>query len=209
MIKNRKIFKSINKGIIFISMLGVIGSLCGCAQKKGIVESYDSAGINSINITANAQDVKVFSTNEDEITISLDANDKQLANISEGTMKIVLPEPTVGINLKNAETLQIGIPSSWKQQISIESEMGNIDVTDINIKKLSIQSHYGDVTIANLVGMLKAKTESGEIETDLPISSVIKLEGTTLGESLNAQLGGKEENNEIIIYTDIGNISIG
>jgi DUF4097 and DUF4098 domain-containing protein YvlB len=209
MIKNRKIIKSVNRGIIIVCMLGVIGGLCGCAQKKGIEESYDSTGINNIMITANAQDVKVFSTNEDKITVLLDGNKKELATISEGTMKIVLPKPTAGINLKKAQTLQIGIPSSWKQQIDIESETGNIGVSDININKLSIQSNYGDVTIGNLSGMLTAKTETGEIVTDLPISSDIKSEGTTLAESLNAQLGDKaEENNEIMINTDIGKISI-
>lgn len=201
--------KNIKRTLLVTCMIAMIGGLCGCGAKEDKVETYDSSGVEKIQVITFAHPVNVSVGNDDKITVSMSGYENQLAFIAEDTMKIQIPEPKAGINIKSPQTLYITIPSTWENQIEINSEASNIDVSNVSTKQLTATTQFGNISISNLSGSLSAKSVLGKIQTDLPISSEIKLGDNQRGESLDIALGNDDQKTNIItLYTNAGKINI-
>lgn len=201
--------KNIKRALFVTCIMGMIWGLCGCGAKEDKVETYDSSGIEKIQVTTFAHPVKVSVANDDKITVSISGYENQLAVIADDTMKIELPEPKAGINIKSPQTLYITIPSTWENQIEINSEASNIDVSNVSAKQLMVNTQFGNISISNLSGSLTAKSVLGKIQTDLPISSEINIGDNQRGETLDTALGNADQkSNKITLYTNAGKINI-
>lgn len=188
--------------ILAVLSILLIFCLVGCKIEKMQSFSYEAKDITAIEIETGAASVSVLKNSGDNIEVSYTHN---VTSVEEGVLKINVPMPKAGINIKKQPDITVRVPEKIFNSIKIQSEDGNISVAELTTGYLTIKTEYGDITTIGLEGSIKAIADMGEIKTDLSISSEMK-DLNSVGQELNGQIGTSES--IINLYTNTGTIEL-
>lgn len=188
--------------ILTVCSIFLILGLTGCKSEEMQSFTFDSGSVSGIEIETGAAPVSVVKDSGDTIEISYT---QDVADIQDGVLKINIPMPKAGINVKKQTNIIVSVPRQLELPIQIKSEVGDINVENVNASKLTIDAEYGNIILTGIDGHIMAKSEMDVIKTDFNISSEIKSLGS-IGQELDAQLG--ESENEISLYTNTGSIEL-
>lgn len=189
---------------IIIIIICVLMTFCLCGCKSDEVQSftYEANDVTAIEIETGANAVTITRNSGTSIEVSYT---QDIAAIQDGIMQINIPMPGAGINFKEPAALIVSVPDTLLDSIRIKSEAGSVIINPVNIKKLTVETQYGDISLSGIEGRINAKSELGSITTELPIASEIKSLGKA-GQNIDGQIGGSE--NEINLYTNVGTIQL-
>lgn len=199
-----------NKFILTVVSACLILGLVGCSSnsssdsnsKTVTSYTYHPADISEIKVDMGSALVSVVGSSSEDIEVKYST---AVATVENGVLKVNVPMPKAGIHLKDPEPLTIMIPDTYQQPIKITSEYSNVNVSDVNVSQLDINTEFGNIVLSGLEGHITAKSEMDEIKTSLDIGSDIE-DLTPYGKSLDAMLGNST--NEISVYSNTGVIEI-
>jgi len=188
--------------ILAVVCVLLVFSLAGCKSEKEQSFTYNANDVTGIEIETGGASVSIVRNSGSNIEVSYT---QDVAAIQNGVLKINIPIPDNGVNIKKQPDITISVPNKVFDVIQIKSEVGNVKIEDVNTEKLVVDAQYGDITLSGLEGYVTAKADMGSVKTALPIASEIKSLGT-VGQELDGQIGTAE--NEINLYTNTGTIEL-
>ncbi len=183
------------------SVLMVIG-LTGCKAEKAQSFTFKPSDVSDIEIETGGASVSIVKGSDSNIEVTYT---QDVATLQDGVLKINIPMPKAGVNVKKQADVTIYVPDKVFEEIKIKSEVGNVKVENVNTEQLTVDTQYGNITLSGMEGQIAAKAEMGSINTDLPIGSEIKSLGTA-GQKLEGQMGASEH--AINLYTNTGVIEL-
>lgn len=191
------------KKIMIFTVCSIMMTFClsGCKSNEPQTFTYEADGVTGIDIETGANSVSITRNTGSNIEVSYSHD---VAVIEDGILKINIPMPGAGVNLKNPTEITVSVPDIVFDFIRIKSEVGNVNIESVNTDKLTIDMQYGDITLSGMEGHITAKSEMGSIQTDLPIASEITNIGKA-GQEMDGYIGTSE--NEINLYTNVGTIT--
>jgi lia operon protein LiaG len=149
---------------------------------------------NNINISLVSGDISVIPYEGNEIKATIKGSVKgnwgndlpKLQLITSGnTVEVKFDKDISALtsfNIVDRLKLDIYIPSSFNENIAIESVSSDIQVSDLNVKMLSINTTSGDVKLNNIsITNLKFNSTSGELIAD-SLNSTSNIIETTSGD---------------------------
>lgn len=190
------------KFLLAVSSIILVLSLVGCNSEERQAFDFDPNNISSIEIETGAAPVSIVKSTGNTVEVSYT---QDVATLQNGVLKVDVPWPNPGINLKDPEALTISIPDQSELAIQIKSESGDITIENVPTPKLVVNAQYGKISLISMEGHVMAKSELSTIKTNLKIASEIKSLGD-VGQELNVQLGDSE--NEISLTTNTGTIEL-
>lgn len=180
----------------------MILSFTGCKSDEVQLFTYEAIDITGIEIETGANAVSITRNSENNIEVSYT---QDVAVIKDGILQINIPMPGAGVNFKEPAEIMISVPDKLFDAIQVKSEVGSISIENINTGKLTVGTQYGNITLLGTVGHIMAKSELGNINTELPITNDIESLGKA-GQKMDVQVGDTE--NEINLYTNVGTIEL-
>lgn len=169
------------------------------------------AGIDTVDIEVPFSNINIIPESRDNVKIHYKGYVKanfipQLkTRTSNDTLYIYLeqeagkPYNTKRVDLK----LNIYIPKDYKKNMKIYTSFGHINVSDLNISQLKLDSSYGHIEIKNLRGDVEANTSYGDIIAKNYSGNITAI--TCFGDII---LEYMDFDNNIIATTSFGNIKL-
>lgn len=190
-------------------------------------------GINDIEVTMPVGAVNFISENRQDIEadlhgsvtagkgyippeLTIDANGNKVA--------IAVKNQSNGINVSNNNiTLDIRIPASYSQNVSVNTQVGNLSIGSLNLKKLKCTAGTGSIQLKDLkLSDLSLTCTTGDIKgsniksknTDFNVTTgSVKIDGiesNIVGKMTtgNADISYTSFNNSIDISSTIGSIKL-
>lgn len=193
--------------LVAVSMMTMCGG-CSKSSDKMVKETYSMDQVKEIKVTSEANNIIIGSSSSNTIEVEVNSSTGQVGNLANNVLTIEMPEAKPGIHISEPSPLHINIPAQTLEIMEVNTFCGNIDISSIEVKSLSLNSDDGKITISNMSGVLSAKTQTGIITTsDSKLASQIVNADTSLEQSLNGQLG-VDTSKTITISTQTGEIKI-
>lgn len=193
-------------GVMF-AVAALCAGLAGCGSKTEFQDAVQAKDVKHVVIETGANDIVIATSDSDEAMASIVGYDGALWVQDGDTLRISIPMPDEGVNIKSPQPLKIGIPSKVLESLSITSTVGNVSIKSVAAKEITVATEYGEITISGLAGTVDAKTDMGEIKSSLTLSSDIAAKENGYGASYKGTVGGEAENT-ITLTSNLGNITI-
>lgn len=202
--------------IIFFLCMFLVYSLSGKKfglinwryQSKNIIfdNTYEISTINNIQISQNAGNISFRESSDNNIKVIIygDSENEASVHLNNSDLNVEVTKHSYFFNFGVSENnIVIYIPSSFDNEISIKSDYGNIEVSNLPNATLIVDSDAGNVEIGQIKN-LTAKCDYGNIEVSKILNKC----------DIKADCGNIEVDNISIcenstIKADLGNIDIG
>ncbi len=200
-------------------------------------ETLTFSDISEILISSDMSDIEITGSDTNEITLTYftDKINQYDIGSADGVLSVKsIPGiytrakwyDYVNLDFWQKHSITLTVPRSLVSEINLDSDFGDIKVTDIECQSLSIENDCGDIKISDCtLGSLKCDCDYGDIRiTESTADNLtcsddcgdIKLDGfsgqniklnTSLGD-IKATISGKEEDYKINAETDLGDKNI-
>jgi len=176
-----KIFKRLTWLAIFLIIVGVVGAMLVGYEEAGALtheETVTMLAVNRVQIRTTNQRVLVSRTsdslarivvsgisNADDLTVQVVGDVLQVENRPQTSRQIINFSIGFGSvrSLGQPAILEVYLPEAVYEQVVINSTNGRIDVADLEVNDLRINTTNSPVELRNIVGNVDAKTTNGRI----------------------------------------------
>ncbi|MBB6453815.1 DUF4097 and DUF4098 domain-containing protein YvlB [Salirhabdus euzebyi] len=242
--------KKVVIGALIVLIIGIIGtvslggSIFALGPKVDINErqSFDAEEIESVKIKSNVGDVRIFESDSNEIEVHIHGEvSKQNENKStfeitqEGNTLQVTSDihskqffsiPFINFNMNDKQYIDVSIPKGLLSYVEVESDVGKIDIEEIEVTELFVSNDVGEVgidkfvgekaTIRTNVGKVNVKSAVGKIEIESDTGEVeLTMEAITEDVNIKSDIGEvvvnvKELSESLVLDldSDIGDIDV-
>lgn len=190
-----------------LAVAALCAGLSGCGNKTEYQDVVQPEDAKHLVIETGANDIVIATSDGDEATASIVGYDGALWVQDGDTLRISIPMPDEGVNIKSPQPLKIDIPSKALESLSITSTVGNVSIKSVPAKEITVATEYGEITISELAGTVDAKTDMGEIKSSLTLSGDIVAVENGYGASYKGTVGDEAEKT-ITLTSNLGNITI-
>lgn len=203
--KVNSVIKVLTLGVIFVSL--VVG-LAGCDKTIAVEKNFTSDEVSNVEIETGLNDVIIRVTSGNQLVMSVDGQKTEnFYSIKDNVLTIKLGEDdgksVISLSNKEHKPLYLDIPAGMLESLYINSVMGSVQVSDVDVPDLNIHTEMGNITISGMEGSIEAEATTGKIESSLAAASEIK-EGQ-LGAAFTGEIG-EDSGNIMTIKSDMGNI---
>ena len=193
--------------VVTLSALSLTG--CDTTKTDDEISSTHVADTNeeikSIHVKANYDNI-IFATSDNlEVTVTLDNQEMVLDTIVDGVVNISGSEVKPGVNLEGSKTMYIYLPDKQYEQITANTIVGDIEIKNVDTKDILIESNHGKVVISGMSGVIDATAALGQIEVPDDAGITINRKMFGISNEASGQFGSDTEKN-IEIDTITGEI---
>lgn len=196
------------KWILALTTVLCLSNMVACGKKEAKEETYDGTKVETIQVTSDVNDIVFKKSQTDEIKLSIDGYEGNLANLNGDVLTIELPEEKGGVHIKKKPSLVIELPDKAFASVQAKSEAGSIEVQKVDAKEMNVQSEYGDISISGVSGEVVADSDYGEIKTGASIDADVSEKADGQKEHLKGKIGTDAEGKNITLKTGAGDIEI-
>ncbi len=174
---------------------------------------FDPKASKNLSIISDISDIKIHSTNDKLISISirytgnkdvLDNNEITGIIKDNSTFEIISTQKKTKPFYNGSIKLDIYLPKIF-ENLFINTNIGNININDYNTKKIEVRSNTGNILINNYFNSLIATSDVGNIDIEpLNMNSTISATSNVGNINLIADPKGSYIFN---LKTNVGNIS--
>ncbi|MEI7025903.1 DUF4097 family beta strand repeat-containing protein [Paenibacillus sp. y28] len=204
---------------LVLLILGIAGGLfsfrlddwrASSVSKEEMVQASD---VRQIRILMTGENIRVVKGQGDHMKLRMEGraskhflDDALLQTRREGdTLVVAGTEKKFGIGFRFISlTLTVELPAKQWDALTVNTDSGDIELTDIEAGALTVQSDSGDALIAGVkAGQLQVKTDSGDIRLD-------GVDGNTVMEtdSGDVEVTAKDLLYDTTVKTDSGDVKV-
>ena len=164
-------------GIGIIGMTLVKANFDVNAFQTGVFETnaYDvEENVTGLSIKLNTEDVSVVMSSDDKVRVTFyeDEKEKHQVKVEDGVLSITSADArewheTFGF-FAQSPSVVIELPKAIYGEISIETNTGEMEISDVTCEKLNLKVNTGDIELTRVIANeeMRVKTKTGDIEFD-------------------------------------------
>ncbi|MEK8127726.1 DUF4097 family beta strand repeat-containing protein [Paenibacillus filicis] len=155
------------KKLAVVSAAALMMIMTGCGSEAGSAKqtkTFDGKQVQELVIQTEGQHIEVRPSGNQEIKISMDANQEIPAALSGDVLSIKLGSSSSVINFKTAK-LQVDLPSKTYRKLSLMTASGQITGEGLQAQELQLSSDSGNIEINGYEGnQIKGEIVAGNLD---------------------------------------------
>lgn len=168
--------------------------------------------INSIVIETDSTDIKIYTTENDEIQVKYkgkihcflcDSDVKYSFGVNDDILKIKSETSSFGATFYSSLRMDIYVPEEYSKNITVKGMSSDVSINNLNITSLKVKTLSGDIYLKNIEieDNLDLNTVSGEIEMNTIRANIIfeTSAGDVEGENIEGNIKGETISGDVEI----------